>query len=162
MVNLYYSLFTIFATVCNNFQITHQLSQACPLCPLSPGNRYFGTKTQEREEKHHHGIHPPLRSSRLASTNLNIRPSSLTGIQQTQHQALIALYEEQELNFQAMLQGQVEDYTMPRSMFQPTDTPTAAPASAIGPHHFTLAKIGPKDNPEALLELFVHAAEACV
>ncbi|XP_056618139.1 uncharacterized protein LOC130432669 [Triplophysa dalaica] len=82
--------------------------------------------------------------------------SSLAGLHQQHHQALLGLREDQERRFQVLIQTQQEDREAFRSWVSQekgaTGTSTASPT-------IPLHKMGVQDEPEAFLELFERSAE---
>ncbi|XP_056598991.1 uncharacterized protein LOC130417451 [Triplophysa dalaica] len=81
--------------------------------------------------------------------------SSLAGLHQEHHQALLVLREDQERRFQSLVKTQQEDRDAFRSWLgqeQGSPLPTGSPT-------IPLHKMGAQDEPEAFLELFERSAE---
>ncbi|XP_026111956.1 uncharacterized protein LOC113090133 [Carassius auratus] len=95
-----------------------------------------------------------------SSTPLADIISSLAVLHREQHQALLDLRTDQERRFQAIVQAQQEDRERFRGWIDREVRAEAAGAPAA-PVHLPLHKMGAQDDPEAFLELFEKAAEAC-
>ncbi|XP_026106053.1 uncharacterized protein LOC113078001 [Carassius auratus] len=95
-----------------------------------------------------------------SSTPLADIISSLAVLHREQHQALLDLRTDQERQFQAIVQAQQEDRERFRGWIDREVRAEAAGAPAA-PVHLPLHKMGAQDDPEAFLELFEKAAEAC-
>ncbi|XDV46982.1 hypothetical protein PO909_016758 [Leuciscus waleckii] len=83
--------------------------------------------------------------------------TSLAGLHQEQHQQLLAIKEEQDQRFAALLRGQQEDRELFRSWIdrEVRATPPVKETSTPLP----LNKMGPQDDPEAFIDLFERSAE---
>ncbi|CAM4612755.1 unnamed protein product [Leuciscus chuanchicus] len=83
--------------------------------------------------------------------------TSLAGLHQEQHQQLLAIKEEQDQRFAALLRGQREDRELFRSWIdrEVRATPPVKETSTPLP----LNKMGPQDDPEAFIDLFERSAE---
>ncbi|XP_067278142.1 uncharacterized protein [Pseudorasbora parva] len=86
--------------------------------------------------------------------------NSLAVLHQEHHQALLDLRTEQERRFEAIVQGQQEDRERFRSWMD-REVRAEAAGRASAPVHVPLQKMGPEDDPEAFVDLFQKAAEAC-
>ncbi|XP_067222003.1 uncharacterized protein [Chanodichthys erythropterus] len=84
--------------------------------------------------------------------------SSLAGLQQEQHQALLDLRRDQERSFQVIVQAQQEDRKRFRSWIDREVRPEATEHRAV-PAHLPFNKMGSADDPEAFLDLFEKTAE---
>ncbi|XP_067231921.1 zinc finger and SCAN domain-containing protein 1-like [Chanodichthys erythropterus] len=84
--------------------------------------------------------------------------SSLAGLQQEQHQALLDLRRDQERSFQVIVQAQQEDRERFRSWIDREVRPEATEHRAV-PAHLPFNKMGSADDPEAFLDLFEKTAE---
>ena len=89
--------------------------------------------------------------------------TSLAGLHQENHQALLDLRADQEKRFHVMMQAQQEDRELFRSWLdRGVRTESAFPgAAATAAAHMPLSKMGPADDPEAFMDLFERTAEAC-
>ncbi|XP_067296535.1 uncharacterized protein [Pseudorasbora parva] len=83
---------------------------------------------------------------------------SLAGLHQEHHQDLLAVREEQQKRFEALLTAQHEDRELFRSWMdrEVRAIPQRQTIDSAAP--MTLAKMGPEDDPEAFLDLFERAA----
>ncbi|XP_056589492.1 uncharacterized protein LOC130409502 [Triplophysa dalaica] len=81
--------------------------------------------------------------------------SSLAGLHQEHHQALLRLREDQEARFQALVLTQQEDRESFRSWL--SQERGASPSTLFGT--VPLHKMGTQDEPEAFLDLFERSAE---
>ncbi|XP_067301231.1 uncharacterized protein [Pseudorasbora parva] len=86
--------------------------------------------------------------------------TSLAALHQNQHQAMLELRADQERRFEAIVRGQQEDRERFRSWID-REVRTEAAGLASAPVHVPLHKMGPQDDPEAFIDLFQKAAEAC-
>ncbi|XP_052398583.1 uncharacterized protein LOC127946212 isoform X2 [Carassius gibelio] len=86
--------------------------------------------------------------------------SSLAGLHQEHHQALLDLRADQDHRFQAMMRAQQEDRELVRSLLD-REARTGSASPSAPPPHMPLPKMGPTDDPEAFLDLFERTAEAC-
>ncbi|XP_067310880.1 uncharacterized protein pgfb [Pseudorasbora parva] len=86
--------------------------------------------------------------------------TSLAVLHQDQHQAMLDLRADQERRFEAIVRGQQEDREKFRSWID-REVRTEAAGLASAPVHVPLHKMGPQDDPEAFIDLFQKAAEAC-
>ncbi|XP_067282486.1 uncharacterized protein [Pseudorasbora parva] len=86
--------------------------------------------------------------------------TSLAVLHQEHHKALLDLRTEQERRFEAIVQGQQEDREQFRSWMD-REVRAEAAGRASAPVHVPLQKMGPEDDPEAFVDLFQKAAEAC-
>ncbi|XP_067312462.1 uncharacterized protein [Pseudorasbora parva] len=82
--------------------------------------------------------------------------NSLVALHQDQHQAMLDLRADQERR----VQGQQEDRERFRSWMN-REVRAEAAGLASAPVHVPLHKMGPEDDPEAFIDLFQKAAEAC-
>uniref|UniRef100_A0A9J8C322 Gypsy retrotransposon integrase-like protein 1 n=1 Tax=Cyprinus carpio carpio TaxID=630221 RepID=A0A9J8C322_CYPCA len=87
--------------------------------------------------------------------------TSLAGLHQENHQALLDLRADQEQRFQAMMRVQQEDRELFRSLLDREVRMRSASPSPIPAAHMPLTKMGASDDPEAFLDLFERTAEAC-
>ncbi|XP_067312541.1 zinc finger and SCAN domain-containing protein 25-like [Pseudorasbora parva] len=86
--------------------------------------------------------------------------TSLAVLHQDLHQAMLDLRADQERRFEAIVRGQQEDREKFRSWID-REVRTEAAGLASAPVHVPLHKMGPQDDPEAFIDLFQKAAEAC-
>uniref|UniRef100_A0A9J8DD92 SCAN box domain-containing protein n=1 Tax=Cyprinus carpio carpio TaxID=630221 RepID=A0A9J8DD92_CYPCA len=87
--------------------------------------------------------------------------TSLAGLHQENHQALLDLRADQEQRFQAMMRVQQEDRELFWSLLDREVRMRSASPSPIPAAHMPLTKMGASDDPEAFLDLFERTAEAC-
>ncbi|XP_026140494.1 zinc finger protein 483-like [Carassius auratus] len=87
--------------------------------------------------------------------------TSLAGLHQEHHQALLDLRADHDRRFQAMMQAQQEDRELFRSLLDREVRTRPASPSAGPAAHMPLTKMAPTDDPEAFLDLFERTAEAC-
>ncbi|XP_026093228.1 uncharacterized protein LOC113065891 [Carassius auratus] len=83
---------------------------------------------------------------------------SLAGLHQEQHQHMLAIKEEQDKRFEALLRAQHEDRELFRSWVDREARATPSFKDQTSP--LPLNKMGPQDDPEAFLDLFEKSAEA--
>lgn len=84
--------------------------------------------------------------------------TSLAGLHQEKHQALLNLRVDQEHRFQVMMQAQQEDRKLFWSLLdREVRTRTASP-SPIPAAHMSLTKMGLSDDLEVFLDLFERTA----
>lgn len=84
---------------------------------------------------------------------------SLAGLHQEHHQAQLDMREDQERQFQALVQTQQEDRELFQSWIDREVRAGGSPSATALPAHMLLNS--PQDDPEAFIDLFDRTAEAC-